>query len=54
MIMKNININILDFSYNNNWHYEISIDDKRVISGFGVTTHLWFIYWDVSPQSYTL
>ena len=33
MIMKNITINILDFSDNNNWHYEILIDDKRFISG---------------------
>ena len=34
MIMKNIKINILEFSDNNNWHYEILIDDKRVISGW--------------------
>ena len=41
--MKNIKINILDFSDNNNCHYEILIDDKRFISG-------WYKY--VLPYTY--
>lgn len=43
MIMKNITINILDFSDNNNWHYEILIDYKLFISG-------WYKY--VLPYTY--
>ena len=46
MIMKDIKINILDITDNEDyWHYEIVIDDKRFISGW-YRYSIWQFYYD--------